>query len=105
MTTAGLDSSAVVIRALVNQDMDTFRRLRESLDADERCTLAVVLTAAFNKAAVGKFGEQHSAADIIEFVAEARALHVGPEAVGAEYAERVLQAALGEDHLVDDMDG
>ena len=43
------------------------------LDTSQRQALAVVLTVAFNEAAVCRFGEQHTPADIIEFVAEARA--------------------------------
>jgi hypothetical protein len=42
-------------------------------------------------------------ADIIEFVAEARARYVGPETVSAEDSERVIRAVLCEEDLVDNM--
>jgi hypothetical protein len=64
-----------------------------------------VLTAAFTKAALERFSEQPSADEVIGFVADARARVVGPEAVAPEDAERVIRAALGEDHLIDAMDG
>jgi hypothetical protein len=65
----------------------------------------VVLTVAFNEAAICRFGEQHTPADIIEFVAEARARYLAiGETVPAEDAETVLRAALGEGDLTDSLD-
>ncbi len=105
MTTPAIDNSVTVLRALLSEDMETFRRLHAAQNAEERRAFAVVLTAAFTKAALQRFGEQPSAADIIGFVADARARVVGPETVAPEDAERVIRAALGEDHLIDTMDG
>jgi hypothetical protein len=102
--TPAIDNSISVLRALLIYDMDTFRCLHGQQNADERLAFAAVLTAAFNKAATDKFGTQTSASDVIEFVADARARHVGPEAINAEDAERAIRAALGEDDLIDSMD-
>ena len=105
MTTSPIDNSVTVLHALLTEDMETFRRLHAAQNAEERRAFAVVLTAAFTTAALERFGEQPSPADIIGFVADARARVVGPEAVPPEDAERVIRAALGEDHLIDAMDG
>jgi hypothetical protein len=102
--TGAIDSSVSTLRALLIDDMDTFRHLHGQQNADERRAFAAVLTAAFTKAAADKFGTQASASDVIGFVADARARHVGPDAVSAEDAESVLKAALGEDGLIDSMD-
>lgn len=99
-----IDKSITALRALVTEDMDTFRRLHGQQDADERRVFAVVLTAAFNQAASDKFGKHSTVSDVIEFVAEARVRYVGPETVNSEDAERVIRAALGEDDLIDAMD-
>jgi hypothetical protein len=102
--TPAIDCSISALRALLIEDMDAFRRLHGTQNADERRAFAAVLTAAFNKAATDKFGTQTSASDVIEFVADARARLVGPEAISAEAAEGVIRAALGEDDLIDSMD-
>lgn len=104
MTTPAIDSAVSELRALLTRDMETFRRLHAALDADERRASAALLTATFYKAANDKFGKSVSPADIIEFVSEARAQYVGPDAVNAENAERVIRAALGEEEQVDAMD-
>ena len=104
MTTPAIDSSILVMRALLTDDMNTFSHLHAGLIGDERRAFAALLTAAFNKAVNDKFGERHTVTDIIEFVANARAQYVGPETVSAEDAEHVIRAALGEEDLVDAMD-
>jgi hypothetical protein len=65
-----------------------------------------VLTAAFTKAASQRFGEKPQAADVIEFVAEARAQYptVGG-IVPAEDAETVILASTGDDDLIGVLDG
>lgn len=105
MTTPAIDNSVTVLRALLTEDMDTFRRLHAAQNDEERRAFAVVLTAAFTTAALERFGEQPRADEIITFVADARARVVGPETVAPEDAERVIRATLGEDHLIDAMDG
>jgi hypothetical protein len=88
------------MRALLTDDIDTFRRLNAGLDGDETRAFAALLAAVFFMAASGKFGKDYTVADVIEFVAEARAQHVGPEIVSAEDAEQVIRAVLGEEGLI-----
>lgn len=106
MTSMDVNNAVDVLRTLLTEDISTFRRLHSELDTSQRQALAVVLTIAFNEAAVRRFGEQHTPADIIEFVAEARGRYptIG-EAVSAEDAETVIRAALGEDDLIDTLSG
>jgi hypothetical protein len=104
MTIPAIDNSMSVMRALLVGDMDRFRRLHAGLTREERPAFAALLTATFDKVANDKFGKQHTPSDIIEFVARARAHYVGPEAVSAEDAERVINAALGEEEQVNSMD-
>ena len=103
MTTPAIDKSVLMTRALLIDDIDTFRRLNAGLDGDETRAFAALLAAAFDKAANDKFGKGHTAAEIIEFVAEARVRYVGPETVSAEDAERVIRAVLGKENLVNNM--
>jgi hypothetical protein len=103
MTTPEIDKAVLMTRALITDDMDTFRRLNTGLNRDETNAFVTLFTAAFYKAANNKFGEDYTAADIIEFVAEARAQYIGAETVSAEDAELVIKEVLGEDGLTDDM--
>jgi hypothetical protein len=103
MTTPAIDKSVLVMRALLTDDMETFRPLHAGLDGDARRAFAAVFTAAFFKAANDKFGKDHTVGDVIEFVAEARAQYAGPEIVSAEDAEQVIRAVLGEEDLTDSM--
>lgn len=106
MTNMDVTSAAAVLRALLTEDLDTYRRLHAGLDAGQRLAFAVVLTFAFDGAAVRRFGDDHTPADVIEFVADARARYPRTgEAVPAEDAEAVIRAALGEDDLIDRLDG
>jgi hypothetical protein len=105
VTTPAIDNSVTVLHALLTEDMDTFRRLHQAQDAEERRAFAVVLTLAFTKAALERFGEQPDKDEIIGFVADARARVVGPETVAPEDAEHVIRAVLGEGQLIDAMDG
>jgi hypothetical protein len=101
MATPVIDNAVLVMRALLTDDMDTFRRLNARLQGDEIHAFATLFTAAFYQAANDKFGKDHNVADIIEFVAEARAQYVGSEIVSAEDAELVIREVLGEDGLTD----
>ena len=106
MMNMDVTSAVAVLRALLTEDLGTYRRLHAGLDAGQRLAFAVVLTVAFGQAAVRRFGDDHTPAAIIEFVADARAWYPQPdEAVPAEDAETVLRAALGEDDLIDRLDG
>jgi len=90
---------------LLVKDIDTARRLRGELDFDGRRAYAVLLGTAFSRAVNRRFAEHPTKANIIEFVAEARVRYPRTgEMVGAEDAERVIRAALGEDHLIDTLD-
>jgi hypothetical protein len=103
MTTSAIDKSVLMTKALLVDDIDTYRRLNAGLSADETRVFAALLAAAFDKAANDRFGNDRTAADIIEFVAEARARYVGTETVSAEDAERVIRAVLGEESLTNGM--
>ena len=103
MTTPAIDKAVTMTRALITDDMDTYRRLNAGLNSDETHAFVTVFTAALYEAANDKFGKNHTVADVIEFVAEARAQYVGTETVSAEDAELVIREVLGEDGLTDSM--
>jgi hypothetical protein len=106
VTNTDVDSAVAVLRAFLTRDFSTYQSLREGLDADQRQAFSVVLAAAFTSAATRRFGEKPSAADVIEFVAEARARY--PTAggiVSAEDAETVIRTSTGDDDLVGALDG
>jgi hypothetical protein len=106
VTTTDIDRSASALRAFLTQDFATFHRLHDGLDPDGRRAFAAVLTAAFGRAVDHRFGAQHMQADIIEFVAEARARYpTSSEMVSADAAERVIKAALGEESLIEGLSG
>jgi hypothetical protein len=101
-----VSSAVAVLRAFLIEDFSSYQRLLAELDADQRRAFSVALTAAFTGAATRRFGEQPPAADVIEFVAQARARYPRTsEAVPAEDAETVIRAALGEDDLIGRLDG
>ena len=61
-----------MLRTFLARDFSTYQSLRDDLDASQRQAFAVVLSAAFADAATRGFGEKPSAADVTEFVPEAR---------------------------------
>lgn len=103
MTTPAIEKSVLMTRALLTDDIDTFRRLNADLDDVETRAFAALFTAAFFTAANDKFGKDYTVTGVIEFVAEARAQYVGPETVSAEDAESVIRAVLGEEDLTENM--
>jgi hypothetical protein len=105
VTTPAIDNSVALLRFLLTRDMDAYHRLAAEQDPREHRTYAALLTTAFYQATAKRFAQDSSSAAIIEFVSEARARIVGPEAMVPEDAERVIRAALGESDLIDDMDG
>jgi len=106
VTSSDVSSAVAVLRAFLAEDFGTYQRLLADLDAGQRRAFAVALTAAFTEAAVRRFGEQPPAADVIEFVADARARYPNTgQAVPAEDAETVIRAAVGEDALIGALDG
>jgi hypothetical protein len=106
VTNTDVDSAVAVLRAFLTRDFSTYQSLREGLDASQRQAFAVVLAAAFTSAATRRFGERPPTADVIGFVAEARASY--PTAAGilsAEDAETVIRASTGDDDLIGTLDG
>lgn len=100
------DTASATVRAFLTGDFSAYRQLHEQLGREDRGAFAVVLAAAFKDAATGRFGDSAPIEDIIDFVAQARAqyAHVA-ETVTADDAERAIRAVLGEDHLLDTMNG
>lgn len=106
MTNTDVESAVAVLRAFLTRDFSTYQDLREDLDASQRQAFAVVLAAAFTSAATRRFGEKPPAADVIGFVAEARARYpTASGIVSAEDAETVIRASTGDDDLVGALDG
>lgn len=106
MTSTDVSSAVTVLRAFLTEDFSAYQRLHADLNAGQRRAFALVVTAAFTGAAIRRFGEQPPAADVIEFVAEARAKYpTAGEAVSAEDAETAIRAATGEDSLIGALDG
>ena len=106
MPTTNLDQSIAIVRTLLTEEFDTYRHLDAKLDRSAYKIFAAVMGAAFVEAATRRFGEQPDKAEIVQFVAETRATYatVG-EKVAAEDAEYMIRAALGEDHLMNSLDG
>jgi hypothetical protein len=106
MTDVDLDKPSKVLRALLLEDFAAYRRLDAELGPAANPAFSVLLGTAFMNAAERHFGESSSPADVINFVAEVRArLETAGQLVSADDAERVIRAALGEDHLLERMDG
>lgn len=106
MTDVDLNKPSEVLRALLLQDFATYRRLNAELSPAANPAFSVLLGTAFMSAVERHFGEDSSPADVINFVAEVRArLETAGQLVSADDAERVIRAALGEDHLLGQMDG
>jgi hypothetical protein len=106
VTSMDVNSAVDVLRTLLTEDISTFRRVHSALDASQRQALGVVLAVAFNEAAVARFGDQPTPADVIGFVAQARARYpTFDDVVSAEDAETVLRSALGQDDQLDTLSG
>jgi len=106
VTNTDVDSAVAVLRTFLTRDFSTYQSLREGLDASQRQAFSVVLAAAFTSAATRRFGEKPPTADVIEFVAEARARY--PTAggiVSAEDADTVIRSSTGDDNLIGALDG
>jgi hypothetical protein len=100
------DTASAVVRAFLTGDFSEYRLLHEQLGREDHGAFAVVLAAAFKDAATRRFGESASIGDIIGFAAQARAQYPRvAESVTAGDAGNVIRAVLGEDHLLDTMDG
>jgi hypothetical protein len=105
MGTSEIDRSIEVLRALLIQDFDVYRRLNSELDAEASKVFSAVLGATFVEAVTRRFGQEPDIPTIIEFVTEARATYAATgEVVPAQDAESMIRGALGEGHLLDSMD-
>jgi hypothetical protein len=105
-TNAAVDQSVAILQALLREEFDTYRRLNSSLPQSAKPAFAVVLGSAFAEAAERRFGDPPDNSEIIRFVAEARAVYTRTgEKVSAEDAEQVIRGMLGEDRLLEEMDG
>jgi hypothetical protein len=103
--TSEIDKSVAVLRALLTEDFDVYRRLNTELEAGASKVFAAVLGATFVEAATRRFGEKPDIAAVIEFVTEMRAVYSRTgEVVSAQDAENMIRGALGEDRLLDNMD-
>jgi hypothetical protein len=105
MTSSGIEKSVAIIRAMLTENFGEYRRLNDELPSEDNPAFALVLGAAFMKAAERRFGEHYDPAEVIEFVASARAHQVGPQSVSAENAETAIRAALGDDSAMGKLDG
>lgn len=104
MADMDVDGSIDILRALLEGDFDTYQHLHAELPREQRPAFAVVLTAAFNEAVVRWFGEGRSVADVVEFVAEARAQYPRTaETLRAEDAEYAIREALGDELLTGEL--
>lgn len=104
MTSPSVESAVAELRASLTGDTDTYNRLHGAQDADGRRAVTAVLTFAFTKAAQERFRGHSSPEDVIDFVADARSRIVGPDTAPPEAAEKVIRAALGEEHLLEGTD-
>lgn len=104
-SSGGVEKSVAIIRAMLMENFDEYRRLNAELPREDNPAFAVVLGSTFMKAVERRFGEDYNPSDVIEFVARARAYEVGPQAVSAENAEKAIRAALGDERAMGELDG
>jgi hypothetical protein len=102
--TSAVQQSIAILRAFLTENYDEYRRLNAGLSREDNPAYAIVLGAAFIDAVDHRFGRDYTAADVSDFVAHARAYDVGPEAISAADAERVIRVALGEENLMSQVD-
>lgn len=106
MTNVDLGKPVATLKALLTKDFETFQTLSASRGQKENAAFAVVLGSAFMTAVERHFGENPSPGDVINFVADARVRYpVTGEKVPVQDAEAVIRAVVGEDHLMNTMDG
>lgn len=92
------DDQVAALRALLRDDVDSYRQLSAALDrAEAGKGYTALVAAAFGEAVLRRFGKDHSQTDVIGFVASVRsrsenlAARIDPEA-----GERLIGAVLGE---------
>lgn len=97
------DHQVATLRALLAGDLDEHARLRAQLDRDaDRAGYSALIAAAFFEAADRRFAESHAKADIVEFVASARATTPGTaEKIEPLLAERMIRGVFEDETLGD----
>jgi hypothetical protein len=91
------DDQVAVLRALLVDDMDSYRQLFGQLDrAEAKRGYPALVTAAFGEAVERRFGQHYQPADIVSFVADVRARsdRLARE-LDPDVSERVINAVLG----------
>ena len=99
------DEQVAVLRAMLTADTNEYDRLTEHLDrTDGWGDYTVLIAAAFFEAVDRRFGKGYTGAEIVQFVADARARfdQTGQD-LDAVAAERLVRSAL-EDESVQDLD-
>jgi len=97
------DDQVAVLRALLADDQDLYKALYAQLDRDrDNAGYIAMITAAFAEAAERRFGKNYQLADVIEFVADARARSErAAQELDPLIAERVIEVALGQGSVAD----
>lgn len=97
------DHQVATLRALLASDFDEHARLRAQLDQDaDREGYSALIAAAFFEAADRRFAASHSNANIVEFVASARASSEGAaEKIDPVLAERMIRGVFAEEIIGD----
>jgi hypothetical protein len=91
------DDQVAVLRALLVDDMDSYRQLFGQLDrAEAKRGYPALVTAAFGEAVERRFGQHYQPADIVSFVADVRARsdRLARE-LDPDVSERVINVVLG----------
>lgn len=97
------DHQAATLGALLAGDFDEHARLRAQLDRDaDREGYSTLIAAAFFEAADRRFASSHAKADIVEFVASARASSASAaEQIDPTIAERMIRGVFADEDMHD----
>ena len=97
------DDQVATLRALLAGDFGEHGRLRAQLDLEaDREGYSALIAAAFFEAADRRFAASHAKADIVEFVASARATTPGTaEKIDPVLAERMIRGVFQNESLGD----
>lgn len=91
------DDQVAALRALLSDDMSSYRQLFDGLDrAEAKKGYPALVTAAFGIAVERRFGTSYQPEDVVSFVADVRARSDRlASRLDPDVAERVIQAVLG----------
>lgn len=91
------DDQVAALRALLSDDMSSYRQLFDGLDrAEAKKGYPALVTAAFGIAVERRFGTSYQPEDVVPFVADVRARSDRlASRLDPDVAERVIQAVLG----------